>query len=714
MFKRIGIKAKILIIMLFLAVISFGAAAVLTLENIKKLGGFTLYSCNVLGDRTFGDSKDALLKHANEELLSLVTGQAMIANVQFERIEDEMAMLVTLTGRYLQEGNNAASGKDERRFLAADKPSAPFSRSRITVYAKDTGEKYRRNLVLAGQLHPLLKFIYGNHADLDMAYVCTAHGYYVSYPWSEPQKGFSPFERDWYREAVKANGGQVWIGPYISAHKSKIILTCAKAVKNTKGEIIAVCGVDITVKEITRSFIGMRMLQSGRAFLVDKEGNILARRDMKEEGMVWHESYQKENLLKSPNSGLRKLAEKMIAGEEGVTKVGNVAGEAELYIAYAPVPVTGWSVGVAVKAEVLAASVYKAELAMEKNIHRHRIRVKDYFNRNLNIYLVTGAAVLVLVVICGLIFSHKITAPILMLKGKALRIMEGNFASGIHLNTGDELERLDKSFDNMAREISRYMEHVRTTVRDREKTEQEFAVAANIQYLMLPAKFREVPELTIESFLKPAHAVSGDFYNYIMTDDKHLFFCIGKVAGKGVPAAMLMARVMTLLSHLGTMKTDPEKLLLIVNNALIINNKTDMAVSAFCGCLNIKTGRLIFSNAGHVPSVYIHEGGLSALKIEESPALGIDTADRKAFRQNTLRLSPGDVLLFTTNGIDKVENARGEIFEERHLLSLLKDFKGSVKSLVKFTVEHLKEFYGDDISRTDIALLAIEYKGGSK
>ena len=700
--------------MLFLAVISFGAAAVLTLENIKKLGGFTLYSCNVLGDRTFDDSKGALLKHANEELLSLVTGQAMIANVQFERIEDEMAMLATLSGRYLQEESNSVSRDDAQRFLAAAKPASPYSRSRIMVYTKDAGEEYRRNLALVGRLHPLLKFIYGNHADLDMAYVCASNGYYVSYPWSEPQQDFSPFDRDWYREAVNANGVQVWVGPYISAHKDKIILTCARAVKNTKGEVIAVCGVDITVREITRSFIGMRILQSGSAFLVDKEGNVLARRNMKEEGMVWHDSYKKENLLESPNPNLRKLAGKMIAGEEGVTVVNNEDGEAELYIAYAPVSVTGWSVGVAVKAEVLAASVFKAELAMEKNIHKHRSRVKDYFNRNLSIYLVAGASVLVLVVIWGLFFSHKITAPILMLKEKAIKIMQGNFDSGIHLNTGDELERLDKSFDNMTKEISRYMEHVRTTVRDREKTEQEFAVAANIQNLMLPAKFREIPELAIEFFLKPAHAVSGDFYNCVMTDEQHLFFCIGKVAGRGVPAAMLMARVMTLLSHLGTMKVEPEKLLRIVDNALSINNKTDMAVTAFCGSLDIKTGKLIFSNAGQVPSAYIHKGGLRAPKMEKSVVLGIGAASEKAFKQNTLQLNPGDILLFTTNGIDKLENERGEIFEGRHLLSLLKDFKGSLKSLVKFTSGYLKEFYGDDISRTDIALLAIEYKGGSK
>lgn len=713
MLKRIGIKAKILIIMLFLAVISFGAAAVLTLENIKKLGGFTLDSCNELGARTFDDSRAALLRHANEELQSLVTGQAMIANVQFERVEDEMAMLSNLTGRYLLEEKNSA-GNDEQRFLAADQPASLFSHSQITVYAQDTGKEYRRKLSLLGQLHPLLKFVYGNHTDLDMIYICTADGYYVSYPWSKPQAGFSPFKREWYGEAVKADGGQVWVGPYVSVHGDKVVLTCAKAVKNAQGKVIAVCGVDITVREIIRSFIGMRMIHSGQAFLVDKAGNILARRDMKDEGMVWYEHYQKENLLKSANSGLRKLGEKMIAGEEGVTKVSDVAGEAELYIAYAPVPITGWSVGVAVKADVLAASVYKAELAMEKNIHKHRIRIRDYFDRNLNIYLVTGTAVLVLVVIWGMIFSHKITAPILTLKGKALRIMEGNFNSGIHLATGDELERLDKSFDNMTREISRYMEHVRTTVREREKTEQEFAVAANIQNLMLPAKFKEVPEIAIEAFLKPARAVSGDFYNYVMTDDKHLFFCIGRVSGRGVPAAMLMARVMTLLSHLGTMKVDPEKLLLIVNNALIINNKTDMAVTAFCGCLNIKTGKLIFSNAERVPVAYFHAGGLCVPKIEESMALGVSPAGEEAFRQNILWLSPGDVLLFTTNGIEKTINEQGEFFEEKHLLAFLKDFQGGIKSLVKFTVERLKEFYGARISLTDIALLAIEYKGGSK
>ena len=109
--KRIGIKAKILIVMLFLTVVTFGLAAFLTLGNITALGDFTLKSCDDLGEKVLDDSKAALLKHSREELLSLVIGQAMIVNVQLDHLEDEMAMLSNLSSRYLLGEKSLVAGK---------------------------------------------------------------------------------------------------------------------------------------------------------------------------------------------------------------------------------------------------------------------------------------------------------------------------------------------------------------------------------------------------------------------------------------------------------------------------------------------------------------------------------------------------------------------------------------------------------------------------
>ncbi len=356
--KRIGIKAKILIVMLLLTVITFGLAAILTLGNINALGNFTLKSCGELGAKSLADSRAALLEHSREELLSLVAGQAMIANVQLKRLEDELNMLVNLSGRYLLGGESSLTGSNEQRFLSVKKPDPLLSKSRIIVYSKDSGEQYRSNMERIGRLHPLLKFIYGNQRSLDMIYVYTSDGYYISYPWTKPRKCFLPFKREWYKEAVKASGRVVWVGPYISSNANKIIMTCAKAIKNFQGEIIAVCGLDITVKEITHGFIGMKLVHAGRAFLIDKEGNILARHKMKGKGMQWYEDFKKENLFKSKDKCLRKIAAKMVAGKEGVEKIC-VRGKPEMHVAFAPVSITGWSIGVAVDSAVLTASVRK-------------------------------------------------------------------------------------------------------------------------------------------------------------------------------------------------------------------------------------------------------------------------------------------------------------------------------------------------------------------
>ena len=711
MSKKISIKAKILTVILLLTVVTFGLAAIFTLDNISRLGRFTLKSCDDLGEKTLDKSRKALFDHAHEELLSLVVGQAAIANVQLDRLEDELNMLASLSGRYLLEDEKSFEGSNEQRFLTVEKPSPLLSKSRIVVYPGNNEKRHPQDMKRMGRLHPLLKFIYGNQRNLDLVYVCTSNGYYISYPWTERQEKYFPYEREWYKAAIKEPEKTVWTGPYISANANKIIITCSKAIKNSEGKVIAVCGSDITIKDIVNSFISMKTILRGRAFLIDQDGNILARHRMQSNGMQWNENLKKENLLKSKNKSLQRMAEKMVTGEEGVEKI-NLPGEPELYVAYAPVFRTGWSIGVAVKSDVLTSPVRKVERIMERRIQIHRAHIRNYFNKNLNFYLITGLLVSVLVIAWSFFFSQKITAPVLMLQEKAFSIMGGNFNSNIHLNTGDELERLDKTFDNMSREISSYIQHVSNTVREREKIEQEFEVAGNIQNLMLPSKFEPLPEVAIESLLKPAHEVSGDFYNYFMLNDKKLFFCIGKVTGKGVPAAMLMSQVMTLLSHLGSMEIAPEELLLIVNNALVINNKTDMSVTAFCAYLDIKSGKMVFSNAEDVPAAYIHKGNAMGLETEKSLALGVHPVKEGIFKQKSLQLSGGDILLFTTNGIDKAENERGKIFGKKYLLSSLNDFNIEKYTVIKFALEQLKEFYGAKISHRDIALLSIEYKGG--
>jgi sigma-B regulation protein RsbU (phosphoserine phosphatase) len=656
---KIGIKAKILIVMLLLTVVTFGLATLLTLDNISDLGHFTLDSCNRLGEDSLKKSKAVLLEHKKEGLLSLVIGQAMITNVQLDRLEDELSMLASLSGRYLLGEKSMVAGSDEKRFLSFEKPDSDFSKSRILVYNDDSGKEYEFNLTRVGRIHPLMKFTYSNEPILDIVFLCTSNGYYVTYPWTEPQDGYTPFQREWYKKAFEAKGKNVWIGPYISANGNRIIMTCAKAVKNFKGEIIAVCGLDITVEEITKSLMGLASQWAGSAFIVDKSGNVLARRNMGSPGMKWYDSLKKENLLQSKNEDLRKIVENMIKGKQGISKL-RTDDNPEMYVVYAPVPISGWSIGIIAEASVLTESVRRSEIEMKKNIQKHNLRIRRYFRNNLKIYSIAGVIVLAIVIFWGLMFSRKITAPVLMLKRKAMMIAKGNFKTDIHLNTGDELEHLDKTFDRMTNDIARYMTHVKNTVREHEKIEQEFSVAGKIQSYMLPPDFDEVPEARIESFLKPAHEVSGDFFNYFMVDDDHLFFCIGKVVGKGVPSAMLMAQAMTLLSHLGTMRIEPQELLLRVNNTLAINNKTDMFVIAFCAFLNVKNGEMVFSNAEHIPSIYIHENKVVVSKIEQSLGLGTRQVEQGVFKQNKLNLSPGDVLLFTTNGIESAENLKGK------------------------------------------------------
>ncbi len=137
------------------------------------------------------------------------------------------------------------------------------------------------------------------------------------------------------------------------------------------------------------------------------------------------------------------------------------------------------------------------------------------------------------------------------------------------------------------------------------------SVAYNIQMSFLPRLFPAFPErdeFDLYAAIKPAKEIGGDLYDFFLIDDDHLFFCIGDVSGKGVPAALFMSVTKTLI---GAQKglLDPAQILQKVNSDLCERNEAMLFVTMFCGILNIPTGELLFSNAGHNPPLLLRRDG---------------------------------------------------------------------------------------------------------
>jgi sigma-B regulation protein RsbU (phosphoserine phosphatase) len=234
----------------------------------------------------------------------------------------------------------------------------------------------------------------------------------------------------------------------------------------------------------------------------------------------------------------------------------------------------------------------------------------------------------------------------------------------------DEVGKLARSFLDMQSKLLEYIENLRETTAAKERIESELNVAHNIQMSLVPKTFPPFPdreEFDLYAVLEPAKEVGGDLYDFALVGEDNLYFCIGDVSDKGVPAALFMSVTRTFMKVAAQDGLPPDEMLAKVNVELAEDNENMMFVTLCCGIFNFKTGELVYSNAGHNPPVLIRANGtIEWLEMPEGLVLGAmpDTP----FSARTIVLEPGDQLLTYTDGVTEAANASQELFTDPRLL----------------------------------------------
>ncbi len=253
---------------------------------------------------------------------------------------------------------------------------------------------------------------------------------------------------------------------------------------------------------------------------------------------------------------------------------------------------------------------------------------------------------------------------------------------------------------------------LKKTIASKERIESDLRVAREIQMDLLPKIFPPFPdrsEFDIYALIEPAREVGGDLFDFFFVDDDHLCFVIGDVSDKGVPAALFMARTKTLIKSLAGGAGSSGEILAAVNRELSVNNDAMMFVTAFCGILDVNTGQVGYTNAGHNPPLVI--GPAKEPRFLEGTgdtALGID--EDLVFHQADITLAPGETLFMYTDGVTEAFNDREEEFsEERLRQTVTAHGGGAVKETARAVMGNVKAFTGDVPQSDDIAILALKY-----
>lgn len=289
----------------------------------------------------------------------------------------------------------------------------------------------------------------------------------------------------------------------------------------------------------------------------------------------------------------------------------------------------------------------------------------------------------------------------------------------------DELGRLARVFQSMAREVLAREEHLEGLVRARthelemknqqlERThkqmEEELLAAQSLQAAILPQHFPKLPTHECDAFMMPARQLGGDFYDLFAIDGEHLAVTIADVSGKGVQAAFFMAISRTILQSTGKEGWPPGECLKRSNDLLCQTNPLTLFVTVFYGILNTRTGEFRYANGGHNPPCLIRSADGDARRVPPTGGIALGVMEDMEFDEATVTLAPGDTVFLFTDGVSEAMDREGNEFTEQRLTETLRRTQSlPVDSLLRRVREQVELFVGGAAQSDDLTCLVLRY-----
>ena len=293
--------------------------------------------------------------------------------------------------------------------------------------------------------------------------------------------------------------------------------------------------------------------------------------------------------------------------------------------------------------------------------------------------------------------------------------------SNLDIHTGDEIENLSLVMADMEKDAVAYFEELMAVTAEKERIGTELNLATRIQAAVLPSTFPAFPdreEFDIYATMDPAKEVGGDFYDFFMIDDTHLAMVIADVSGKGIPAALFMMTSRTMLKDAALMGLDPAGIMERVNAQLSESNSYFMFVTVWLGILDITTGRLEYSDAGHEQTLLYQNGSWSFLPRKGGVALAAFEPELLAlekepvFVNKEIILQPGDLIYQYTDGVTEAMTAEREQFGMNRLLAAANEAPSTKpEEFLPYIRGKIDEFVQEAPQFDDITMLALQYRG---
>ena len=512
------------------------------------------------------------------------------------------------------------------------------------------------------------------------AYSINDHG--TIHTTQEGNPHYEYFYMDWY-QLCKLLDKPVWTEPFVDYnpddyYSREMITSYCKPIKDREGNYIGTMSVDLSLKWLSQTISAVKPYPNSYSIMIGRGGTFFVHPDTTK--LLYQTIFTE--LLDHEDKDLEELGHAMQRGEEGMKQL-KVNGE-DCYVFYKPLGDTGWSTAI---------------VCPESDIFGGFNRLK------LSIILAVCCGLLLLLYVSIRIITRELK-PLSQLARQAETIAGGNFNEALpEISRIDEVGQLSHSFGNMQHSLVNYIEELKLTTAQKVSFESELKVASDIQMSMVPRIFPAFPnrsDIDLYAVMTPAKEVGGDLYDFFVQDEK-LYFCVGDVSGKGIPASLFMAITRNMFRIIAQQGHTPVEIATQINSLLSKDNDKGMFVTMFIGKADLKTGKLDYCNCGH--NAPILDGQFMKLEYDNQP-LGLWEDD--PFYGESIDDIRGRQLLIYTDGLNEAENQEKQLLGNDRLLELVSDIANlSSEEVINYLKEEVEKHRAGATPNDDLTLMCL-------
>jgi sigma-B regulation protein RsbU (phosphoserine phosphatase) len=720
---KLDIRKKVLLLVLSGSLLTFLLLAVFLTFGLYHAGATLDRENEELGGEIAGFTEELVEAQIKKRMEEITRLRALHVDLGLTATAADVKYLADVMNTMLKNGVQS-SADPLPNALYVDVPAGrPFIHYSPDLAGRGISPALQREIRLtSGIIGSLLSM--GAYCDFyQTVYLGSKNGYTIMVQQKEEKEMLSalctepfrhtydPRKRDWYKLGQDASK-PLFTDAYTNPVTEEPSVSCVYPYYDTEG-FAGVVGIDISVQDLYEQIMQTAISSTERSFVMGKKGEIII--SSKEKGLL-SVSLESQDLRKSSESSIAREAANMVAGKADIKPV-TVDGK-EYYLAYAPIKSMGWSFGTLIAKDETLSPAMEAKTEVREWMGDFRNTMRGQLTGYGAVVAAAMALLLIGLIGFGTWSAKRFVKPILELEDGVKQIAQGNLDKTLSLQTGDEIEHLADSVNNMAAELKTHIADISHMTAEKERIATELSVARNIQEGMLPKTFPAFPdkqEFDIYASMHAAKEVGGDFYDFYLVDDDHLAVAIGDVSGKGVPAALFMVEARTVLQNNMFLLKKAEALGEIMaraNDRLCQNNEEDMFVTVFMGLLDIRSGEFCYVNAGHNRPM-LRQGASGFTSLPRADTCMIGMIEELEFPVRRLQLNQGDCLFLYTDGVTEAMDEEGRLFSEEKLITVLDAAPADAEpqDILKAVSEEVKAHAGNAEQSDDVTMLGLVYKG---